>query len=402
MAKEKRDPSGQDLERLRKIFESDHRGLLEPAPKNHKNGPDERLRKSFLEITEFFRVNAREPSPISSEINERRLGARLEGIRMNADTIALLQAFDEFNLFPLEPIRVDLDSLLEPKGDIDSLGLLDDVTGLLDTSTLPKNSRKQEIKGEIAQRVKSRDFSQFEPLFAQKHEDLARGASRLIPFRGVGTVKAGEFFVLGGLLLFVAEVGETEYPKDKSGEVRKRERLRLIFENGTESAMYRQSLAIRLTEGIGGYQIVPAESEFELAQDIATGWVYILRSLSDDPVISGRKHLHKIGFTTKKVSHRIANATREPTYLMAPVEVIAEYRTYNVKAGSLEHLLHRVFADARLDISQVGPDGRMYDSTEWFEVPLNEINQAIELITTGEIIDFMYDSESQRLRPVDS
>lgn len=102
------------------------------------------------------------------------------------------------------------------------------------------------------------------------------------------------------------------------------------------------------------------------------------------------------------MSQRIANAIREPTYLIAPVEVIAEYRTYNVKAVSLEHLLHRVFADARLDISQVGPDGRMYDSTEWFEVPLNEINQAIELITTGEIIDFMYDSAGQRLRPVES
>ena len=102
------------------------------------------------------------------------------------------------------------------------------------------------------------------------------------------------------------------------------------------------------------------------------------------------------------MSQRIANAIREPTYLIAPVEIIAESRTYNVKAGSLEHLLHRVFADPRLDISQFCLDGRMYDSTELFEVPLNEIDQAKELITTGEIIDFMYDSASQRLRPVES
>lgn len=287
---------------------------------------------------------------------------------------------------------VDLNAILEGAGNTDPFRLLDDVAGLLDTSTLPKISRKQEVKGEVAHRVKCQDFDQFEPFFAVKHDELDNGLSRLVPFRGVGTVKPGEFFVLGGLLVFVAEVGEIKYQKHKSRETRKRERLRLIFENGTESAMYRQSLAIRLTEGLGGLHVVPAEASFELEQDVATGRIYVLRSLSQDPKIAGINPLFKIGFTTKELSQRIANAINEPTYLMAPVEVVAEYRTYNLKASSLEHLLHRVFSEARLDIGQVGRDGKLFDSTEWFCVPISAIDEAIELITTGEIVDFVYDS----------
>jgi hypothetical protein len=33
---------------------------------------------------------------------------------------------------------------------------------------------------------------------------------------------------------------------------------------------------------------------------------------------------------------------------MAPVDVVASYRTYNLKASALENLLHRIFADVRL------------------------------------------------------
>jgi hypothetical protein len=115
--------------------------------------------------------------------------------------------------------------------------------------------------------------------------------------------------------------------------------------------------------------------------------------------VSSRQNLHKIGFTTTPVRQRIANTANEPTYLMAPVEIIAEYRTYNMKTSVLEHLLHRVFADVRLNINQVGADGRRYDSTEWFEVPLPVIDQAIELITSGDIVDYLYDAQSRNLEP---
>ena len=387
-----------DFSRFQRFLESDEYGLLEPRPESKSRTPDDKLRQAFAEIVEFYLSNGREPNPLSSEIRERRLGARLEGLRISKERRALLVEIDEFNLLSNSTGQVAIGDLLAREPQADPLGLLEEESGLLDMSNLPKAPRRQEQKGDVAKRKRCKDFERFQPLFRQKHAELSEGLAQLVPFRGIASITAGQFFVLGGLIVFVAEVGETEYQKNKAGDARKRERLRLIFENGTESAMYRQSLAIRLTEGIAGYQIAPVESDFQLLGDVSTGWVYVLRSLSMNPAISSLSHLHKIGFTTQEISKRIANSSKEPTYLMAPVEVVAEYQTYNIKPAALEHLLHRIFSDVRLDISQVGLDGEKYDSTEWFQVPLPVIDEAIELITTGEIVDYMYDPNLLALR----
>jgi hypothetical protein len=82
---------------------------------------------------------------------------------------------------------------------------------------------------------------------------------------------------------------------------------------------------------------------------------------------------------------------------MAPVEVVASYRTYNLRASALENLLHRVFAEVRLDITQIDRKGRDYDPSEWFIVPSSVIDQSIELIISGEIVDYVYDAASQKL-----
>ena len=128
-----------------------------------------------------------------------------------------------------------------------------------------------------------------------------------------------------------------------------------------------------------------------------SGHVYVLESLSDDPQIAGIQDLHKIGFSTTKVETRIKNAANSPTYLMAPVKVLADYRLYNVRASWLEHLLHRVFAEVRLDLTQVDQTGRDYDPAEWFQVPLETINKAVAMIMSGEITDFVYNSELKQL-----
>ncbi len=148
----------------------------------------------------------------------------------------------------------------------------------------------------------------------------------------------------------------------------KRERLRCIFENGTESSMYRQSLAIRLSDE-DGQIVVQSELPEILTDDEVSGYIYVLRSRSEDPQIAGIKDLHKIGFTRDTVEKRIKNAEKSPTYLMAPVDVVASYRTYNLRVSALENLLHRVFAEVRLDLTQVDRKGRDYDPSEWFVVP---------------------------------
>lgn len=373
------------------IFDSDEDGLLDTPEKAAKLTSSDRLQRSFLEIVEFYRAHNRIPRSNTREIAERKLGARLDGILANEDKLAALGHLDEFGLLAAPEAPSSLEDLL----DGDDLGLLGDGTGILDTSDLPQ---RKSPDGDIdaAQRVRAEDFEQFEPLFQQKHAELSDGTAKLVLFPGIRHITEGSFFVLNGVMLFIAEVGETEY-KESTVRANRRERLRVIFENGTESSMYRQSLGIRMGEG-DGQAVVPAEFGSILADDVSTGYVYVLRSLSDDPQIAGIADLHKIGFSRGPVEARIANAERHPTYLMAPVEIVASYRTYNMRTSALENLVHRVFSDVRLRLSQVGKDGRLYEPSEWYIVPLEVIDHAVSLITSGDIVDYVYDPEAKALK----
>ncbi|MCO0634168.1 GIY-YIG nuclease family protein [Micrococcus yunnanensis] len=375
---------------LQALLDSDVDGLLDAPEKPKKVSSSDRLERAFLEIVEFRREHGRIPSPTTREIAERKPGARPDGILADDVKIEALAHLDEFGLLdPPEPPS-SIDDLL----DGDDLNLLADDSGLMDVSDLPARKSPADDVDKATRRI-AEDFEQFEHLFKAKHAELAAGEAKLVPFPGQQHIVEGAFFVLSGVMLFIAEVGEPEYKKSTVRENR-RERLRVIFENGTESAMYRQSLGIRMGER-DGLAVVPTSFESILAEDVETGYIYVLRSLSDDPQIASVPNLHKIGFSRGPVEKRIARAEQEPTYLMAPVEVIATYRTYNLKTSALEHLLHRVFADARLQVSQVGTNGRSYAPSEWFSVPLPVINQAIELITSGAVVDYEYDAALQRL-----
>ena len=377
---------------LDELFDSDVDGLLDAPEKPKKVTSSDRLERAFLEIVEYRREHGRNPSSTTREIGERKLGARLDGILANPQKIDALKHLDEFELLAEPEPPASIDELLEG----DELDLLEDESGILDVSSLPAR-KSPGVEFDVARRQKAADFANFEHLFKAKHAELADGIYRLIPFPGVQTVLEGAFFVLGGVMLFVAEVGETQH-RVVGGKQEQKQRLRVIFENGTESSLYRQSLSIRLHEQ-GGLAL--ARTELDLSDisdaDIRTGYVYVLRSLSDDPQIEEVPDLYKIGFSRGPVEKRVARAQHEPTYLMAPVEIIASYRTYNLKTSALEHLLHRVFAAARLRVSQIGIDGRVYEPSEWFSVPLPVINQAIDLISSGDIVHYVYDTASRRL-----
>ncbi|QHE73084.1 GIY-YIG nuclease family protein [Rhodococcus sp. WAY2] len=372
------------------LIDSDLDGLLDAPEKPKKVTSSDRLERAFLEIVDFRRTHGRVPSSLTREIAERKLGARLDGILASEEKIAALKQLDEFGLLDAPEAPASIDDLLEG----DDFDLLGDDSGLLDVSDLPV--RRQVHEGtDAARRHKAEDFEQFEHLFKQKHAELRAGTSKLLPYPGMTRILPGAFFVLNGVMLFIAEVGETEYKKSTVRE-NKRERLRCIFENGTESSMYRQSLAIRLSDE-NGQILEQTEMPEILTDDEVSGYIYVLRSRSDDPQIASIEHLHKIGFSRGPVETRVKNAEKSPTYLMAPVDVVANYRAYNLKASALENLLHRVFAEVRLDITQIDRKGRGYDPSEWFVAPLNVIDQAIDLIISGDIVGYVYDPQAQKL-----
>lgn len=382
-----------DFDAFDELLASDADGLLDAPEKPKPVTTDDRLSRSFQEIVEFFRVNGRIPSPETLDIAERRLGARLDGFLASPERAEKVKHLDEFGLLERQSMESLEDVLAH-----DDLGLLGEVSDIFDTSTLPAPSERRAVEN-VAKRTKAKNFEEFEPLFKQKHIDLAEGEFKLVPFRGQDTIRAGNFFVLGGVMLFVAEVGEPEEVVN-GNRIRTKERLRVIFENGTESSLFRQSLASSLYDHNGRAAVRTGFDASEIGDaDVESGHVYVLKSRSEDPQISSLENLYKIGFSRNAVSKRVANAAKEPTYLMAPVDIVADYRVYNLRPSALENILHRVFSSVRLDVSQTGLNGRSYNPSEWFVAPLPVINQAIEMIINGDIVNVVYDAEQQRLVP---
>lgn len=367
--------------------------LLKAPEKPKRITSSDRLERAFLEIVEFRRSEGRVPSPQTREIAERKLGARLDGFLANEAKAEAVKHLDEFGLLEAPAAPASLDELLE-SDDLDDL--LGDDAGILDVSGLPVIKRPESAES-VAQRVKAKDFEQFEPLFKAKHTELTDGTFTLKPFTGMDLIREGVFFVLNGVMCFVAEVGD-DVDLVVGGKRTQKQRLRVVFENGTESAMYKQSLMTRMYETQGQVLARTGHDADEILDaDIESGHIYVLQSLSADPLIANIKDLHKIGFSTMSVEQRVKSAATSPTYLMAPVKIVADYRVYNLKASALENLLHRVFADVRLDLTQTDRKGRDYDPSEWFVVPRDVINQAVAMIMSGEIVDYSYDKVQQKL-----
>ena len=133
-------------------------------------------------------------------------------------------------------------------------------------------------------------------------------------------------------------------------------------------------------------------------EDQETGWIYILKSKSSHPEIANKKDLYKIGYSTTPVNHRIKNASKEPTYLLADVDIVSSYKTYNLNAQKFEHLVHRFFSEVCLNVDIHDAKGRRITPREWFVVPLPIIDKAISLILSGEIVNWAYDRATQNLK----
>ena len=114
--------------------------------------------------------------------------------------------------------------------------------------------------------------------------------------------------------------------------------------------------------------------------------------MSSNPVIlENRDIIHKIGVTSQTIQRRIANAKEDPTFLMADVEVVASYRLFNINQKKFEHLIQKIFGSVRLDIQIPDRFGKIYSPKEWFMVPLQEVEKAVEKIIDGTIINYKFD-----------
>jgi hypothetical protein len=382
-----------DADKLRELIEDDDLGLLDVKPKQ-SNGltEDERLIESFYEIVEFYRQQGREPDNDLSNVQEATLAMRLSSLRKDTDKAKALINLDEFGLLTPAKHPESIDDILNDD-DLNLLGNSEE-DSIFTLRNVPQNIEAPDY---VAQRQPCKDFSRFEPLFKQCHVDLQSGKRILRPFVNEQQIQAGEYFILSGIMVYVADVGDKEKKNQKVNA-----RLRCIFENGTEGDLLLRSLARNLYKD--GRRIT--EHEDRLMDDLnnitdedgQTGYIYILRSLSTDPQITALKDLYKIGFSTVLVKERVKNAPDDPTYLMAPVHILETFECFNLNPQKLELLLHRFFGKVCLEVDVFDKSGKRFTPREWFIAPLPVIEEAIELILSGKIVDYVYDEELRLIR----
>ncbi len=389
-----------DRETLLQMLAEDEYGLLKPAPKRAPVTADDRLLAAFQEIAEFTHANGREPERTPADMTEAKLAMRLKAIRENEEQAAALRGVDDLGLLgeappEPEPLRIP-ETPPETVDDAiaaDPFGLLEGAGDIFDLKHVPKT---QTMPDEIARRRPAEDFDHFEILFKDCHAELRSGTRKLLPFRNPVEIEAGKFFVLNGVLLYVAEMGELELDQIRKANAR----TRCIFENGTESNLLMQSLASNLYKD-GRRVTEPSEVTLErmgLETETKMGHIYVLHSLSDDPQLGAFENVHKIGFTTQTVEHRIAGAEADATFLGAPVETVASYSLPAVAAQPVEAILHSFFASARLDTWFEQNHQIITEANEWFDVPLSAIDEAIALIQSEGIQSYEYDPDERRIK----
>ncbi len=374
-----------------------------PAPADKMSAKQQRIIAGFEEIERFVEEHGRPPGHGEGrDIFERLYAVRLERMRESPECRDVLKEIDKRGLLDAgkSAIAEPTDNALSDDELLAALGV--EASSDNDITELVHVRSREEIKAaeEVARRAPCKDFDQFKPLFERVRQELKSGERRTKQYGGDTTaIKRGFFFILEGQTLLVADVGE-EFVSEYD---RKNQRLRVVYDNGTESepllrslqrALYEDKTSRRITEpGFG-----PLFADVEEEDDLATGYVYVLRSLSDHPLIAQHRDVvHKIGVTGGDVKTRVAGAKKDPTYLLADVEIVATYKLANVNRAALEALLHKMFGSARLDLELKDRFGSQVEPREWFLVPLPVIDEAIQKLKDGTIADFRYDPESARL-----
>ena len=366
---------------------------------------EERVIAGFEEIQRFVDQHGHAPQHGEGrDIFERLYAVRLDRLRDLADYRAVLDPLDRQGL--LAGAAPTLDAAVDNLDDdalLAELGVQnakDDIAELRHV----RSAADKRAAEEIANREPCPDFATFKPLFAAVQRDLDTGTRTTRPFvKDAGFLKAditkGQFFILGGQIAYVADVGETF--KAPNGEYDAR--LRVIYSNETQSNLLRRSLQRALYKDEAGRRITePAAGPLFAGEaedgDLASGTIYVLRSKSDNPLVAANRDvLHKIGVTGGKVETRIANAKLDPTFLMADVEIVATYKLSNINRTKLENLIHRIFDPARLDIKIKDRFGNPITPREWFLVPVFVVDQAVERIKDGTITEYIYDPKTARL-----
>lgn len=365
---------------------------------------EERLIEGFEDILRFVEAHGRVPQHGESrDIFERLYAVRLGRLRAMPQARQVLARMDNAGLLgESHAMSSSLSDELDDEALLAELGTHatpaeGDITRLRHVASHVERRAAEEI----ANRIRCGDFEKYEPLFDKVRRDLESNERRIVALdeRSLDEIQQGTFFIIGGQMAYVAEEKD-EFRTDYN---RRDMRLRVIYENGTESdllqrslqrALHRDRVARLISDPVAG----PLFGDTMGADDTESGTIYVLQSLSDHPFVAKHRDLvHKIGVTGGKVETRISAARDDPTYLLASVAIVATYKLAQINRAKLENIFHKIFAPAQLDLTIEDRFGKPVKPREWFLVPLQAIDDAVRRIRDGSITKFVYDPKSARL-----
>lgn len=379
-------------------LENELKDFAQPDRKGGRSAREERIIAGFEDIQKFVDEHGRMPlHGEGRDIFERLYAVRLDRLSQLPDCREILAPLDRQKLLgdvPTPPVELDDDALLAELEGVDAPSEIENLVHV---------PRPEDVKrpDEIATRKPCVDFQKFKSLFDQIQQDLKTGIRTARPFELKSEIEPDRYFIVNGQIAYVAEKGEV-FTNDQG---RRDARLRVIFDNGTESNMLMRSLQRQLHADPAGRRITdpdvgPLFGGSSQDGDLGSGTIYVLRSNSKDPrIASNREVIHKIGVTGNDVEARIASARVDPTFLLTDVEIVATYELFNVNRVKLENLIHKFFEPARLDLEMMDRFGRPFRPREWFLVPLDAIDEAVEKIRDGTILNFKYDPKQASVVP---
>jgi hypothetical protein len=362
----------------------------------------ERIIAGFEDIQRFVEEHGRQPvNGQDRDIFERIYATRLDQIKRQKDCVELLANLDHQKLLDGSDVSEGLPDDIDDEDILNVLGVEIAPSGEGDITDLQHVKTRAEVRAaeEMGKHTRCEDFETFKPLFAAAKQDIKGGIRIARSYKDDATVEEGNFFILAGQMLYIAELGETFIAHGRHKDAR----LRVIYDNGTESDILMRSLQRALNKDENGRRVSdpvagPLFTDEPGDTKSASGTIYVCRSKSDDSFIAKNRDLvHKIGVTSTSVDKRVANAENDPTFLLAGVTVVATYDLYGINRNKLEKLLHRFFAPARLKIEIKDRFGRSVIPQEWFCVPVEAIEEVIEKLKNGELANYCYDVQLAKL-----
>lgn len=392
---------------LEDIFaEPDEFGLLAVKLKPRAASPGNNGVSILHDVTRFYEQYGRLPDANSHHHEEMRLGTIWGSISRSptdevrqADRLGLLGRKEEVTDVSWRD-EVEEDDIPDSLDDIfadEGLGLQLEFVQLKHVTP----AAERQMPDHRADFIPCRDFDQFAGLFETMQQALDSGAreATLIEKWAIIEPLEGDFFIRNGLLAYIAEKSEST----QRGGARDH-RLRVIFSNGTESdplmSSFRKSLnddkTARVIQRLG---LGPLDPDWETDKVSLSGTIYVARSLSEDPTIKPQRDiLYKIGVTSQDVRRRVADARNDPTFLLAPVEIVATYELQNLSRSKVENLLHRFFDSARPEeLFIIDRFGKKIRPREWFYVLPEHVGQAAQLIKDGQLHLYRYDRATQKI-----